>query len=300
MSGRYIYDDDTLLTANALITRGTGFFDTQSWKGLAAIWFPLNEPAVNDYAPLSSTSLWIEWRLWGPGAPSGFHITNILLHAAGALLLWAALARMRVRGAWLAALVWAVHPVGVESVAWIAERRNVLSMPLLMLALLAWLRFQDTRRRGDYALALVLLAATLLAKSTAVMLPFFLLLWIWWKRDRVTKRDCIGTVPFFAVSLVFGLITAWFQYARAIADEQMPIGGLLHRIASACFALGFYAVNAVLPFKLMFNYPEWHKSVWVVCPAGAGGCAVRGGICMGMAGTRGVGPAMSFSGSGFL
>lgn len=262
MSGGYIYDDDTLLTANQLITRGTGFFDAPSWSGLAAIWFPANEPSVSDYAPLSSTSFWIEWRLWGPGTPAGYHITNILLHAAGALLLWAVLARMRAPGSWLTALVWAAHPVGAESVAWIAERRNVLSMPLLMMALLAWLCFQETRRPGNYVLALVLFAATLLAKSTAVMLPLFLLLWIWWKRDSVTKRDCLEAAPFFAVSLAFGLVTTWFQYVRAIADEQMPIDGLLHRAASACFALGFYAVKAVLPFSLMFNYPEWHKSVW--------------------------------------
>ena len=260
--GGYIYDDDMLLTQNPVITRGSGFSDGESWKGLATLWFPWNEQSVNDYAPLSSTTLWIEWRLWGVAEPAGYHTTNILLHAAGALLLWAVLARIGVPMAWLAALLWALHPVGVESVAWISERRNVLSTPMLMLTLLAWLRFQQTRRRGDYALAVALFAGTLLAKSTVVMLPCFLLLWIWWKRNRVTTRDLIETAPFFLLSLALGLVTAWFQYVRAIADEQVPMGGLFHRIASACFALGFYIYKAVLPFDLVFNYPEWHKTVW--------------------------------------
>ncbi len=260
-SGGYIYDDDTLLTANPDVTRGSGFLNSESWKGLGTIWFPLDDQTVTDYAPLSATTLWIEWRLWGAGRPAGYHITNVLLHAAAALLLWAVLARLCMPGAWLAALVWAAHPVCAESVAWIAERRNTLSMPLLMLALLAWFRFQGRRRGGDFALALVLFALTLLAKSTAVMLPVFLLLWVWWKRNRVTARDLIEAAPLFALSLALGLVTAHFQFTRAISQEQMPIGALPHRVASACFALGFYAWNAALPFRLMFNYPEWHKTV---------------------------------------
>ncbi|HWB57981.1 MAG TPA: tetratricopeptide repeat protein [Chthoniobacteraceae bacterium] len=267
MSGGYIYDDDLLLTQNKVVRQGTGFFDAESWKGLATIWFPTTEESkqwINDYAPLSTTTLWIEWRLWGEGSPAGYHTTNILLHAAGALLLWAVLAQMGVRGAWLAGLVWAVHPVCVESVAWIAERRNVLSMPLLMLTLLAWLRFQSRpagRRWNDYVLALALFAETLLAKSAVAMLPCFLLLWIWWKRDRVTKRDLLETAPFFLLSLALGVVTIWFQYTRAIADETVPVAALPHRLASACFALVFYAWKAALPVDLMFNYPEWHNTV---------------------------------------
>ena len=267
MSGGFIYDDDTLLTENPLVTRGSGFFAAQSWRDLGAIWLPVNEKSVNDYAPLSTTTYWIEWRLWGEGSPGGYHATNVLLHAIAALLLWAVLARIGVPGAYAAALVWAVHPVCAESVAWIAERRNVLSTPLLLLAFLAWLRFQAVRERRAYVAALLLFAAALLAKSAVVMLPCFMLLWAWWSRGRVVKRDLIETFPFFLLSLALGCVTAWFQYARAIAREQTPVGGLIHRAASACFALAFYMWKTVFPFHLDFNYPEWHNSLPVALQA---------------------------------
>src|ERR1700677_3137847 len=263
MTGGYIYDDDTLLTQNPVITRGTGFLDGESWKGLATIWFPGGDEQVVDYTPLATTTLWVEWRLFGVDHPAGYHTVNILLHATGALLLWAVLAETGVPCAWVAALIWAVHPGGAESVAWIAERRNTLSMPVLLLTLLAWFRFQRTGVRRDYAAALVLFALALLSTSTVVMLPFCLLLWAWWKRGRVVKRDAIEVAPFFLLSLVAGLVTAWFQYERAIAGEPLPVGGLFYRIVSAGFALGFYFYKAVLPFNLMFNYPEWHNQLWV-------------------------------------
>lgn len=258
MSGGFIYDDDILLTQNPFITRGTGFLDSESWKGLGQIWFPAGEKNVSDYAPLASTTLWVEWRLWGNSA-TGYHITNILLHATAALLLWAVLARIGVPGGWIAALLWAVHPVCVESVAWIAERRNVLSMPMLMLTLLAWLHFQAGRDRRYYWLALALFALALLSKATAVMLPCFLLLWLWWRNGKVTMNDLLESAPFFFFSFLFGMVTVHFQNT-AIADEKVA-GDLLNRVINASFALGFYFWKALYPIRLSFNYPEWHKTL---------------------------------------
>jgi protein O-mannosyl-transferase len=271
MGGGFIYDDDQLLTQNQGIVLGEGFSDPKSWHGLKSIWLPLDVSESRDYAPLASTMLWVEWRIWGNNEPAvaesvrgigakGYHITNIVLQALCALLLWAALARIGMPGAWLAALVWGVHPVGVESVAWIAERRNTLSMALLLLTLLAWFRFQRDGQRRVYAAAVLLFAAALFAKSSVVMLPFVLLLSVWWLRGRLSRRDLVAAAPFFILSLLLGLVTIYFQNFRAIGKEIVPIGGPMERLAGASFALGFYFYKTLLPFNLTFIYPEWHKT----------------------------------------
>jgi hypothetical protein len=161
-NGGFLWDDDAYITNNELLTAP---------DGLRRIWFSFDSPS--QYFPLTYTSFRIERALWGLN-PSGYHWTNILLHVANALLVWRLLARLKLRGAWLAAAIFALHPVQVESVAWITERKNVLMGFFFLLTLLAWIAFTDESTRRPwrfYALAVILYALALSAKTTACTLP---------------------------------------------------------------------------------------------------------------------------------
>jgi tetratricopeptide (TPR) repeat protein len=242
----FIWDDDAFLTANPLI---------RAADGLRRFWASTEPP---DYFPLTSTMLWIEWRLWGEHA-TGYHVVNIVLHALSCVLLWRVLLRLRVPGAWLAGLLFAVHPVCVESVAWITERKNTLPLALGLLALLLALRAEDEapRRRPLLVASWLVFLLALLAKTSVVILPGVLLLCAWWRRGRVTGADVRRAAPWFALSAVLGAVTAWYQSQRAIGDLVVRDDGLASRLASAGKAVWFYLGKALLPVDLAFVYPRW-------------------------------------------
>lgn len=221
MSGGYIYDDDNLLYQNPAILRGRGFTDPEAWRGLASIWLPLEKNVSPDYFPMTLTSFWIEWRLWGNNdpektppwflnrvGPAGYHTTNILLHAGCAVLLWLVFLRLNIPGAWAAALIWAVHPVCAESVAWISERKNTLSMIFFLWAMLAWLKFRRTGRTRDYCITFFLVLVAMLAKTAIVMVPFVLLLHIWWEEGWSVKLDRRHALLFWGSQLALLLWAA--------------------------------------------------------------------------------------------
>ncbi len=256
--GDWLWDDDQLLTQNPVVQSG-------SLKGLAKLWF---YPDGADFFPLSYTALWAQWPFFGP-RPTGYHVTTILLHLSGALTLWALLARMRIPGAWLSSLLFAIHPVAVESVAWVSETKNTLSLPVCLLSCLCWVSQDDerapARRNRLYVLSILFFLLAMLAKTSMVALPVVLLLHAWWKRGAVTLQDIVRTSPFFLISIVLGIITIQYQHGRAIGAETILVGGAASRIATAGMAILFYLKQIVWPVNLLPIYPRWEvdpPKVW--------------------------------------
>jgi hypothetical protein len=241
----FVFDDDHFLTANPLI---------HAPDGLRRFWLTAD---AEDYFPLTSTSLWLEWRLWGKG-PTGYHVVNLLLHAASAVLVWRVLKRLNVPGAWLAGLIFGVHPVNVASVAWITERKNALALPLCLLSALLYLRFESSRRWRTYAAALTVFFLALLSKTSVVMLPLVLLGCAWWQRGRVTRKDALRALPFFALAGALAAVELWFHSHHVLTHIAARPEGFFSRTAAAGWSVWFYLYKALLPWKLAMVYPRWN------------------------------------------
>jgi tetratricopeptide (TPR) repeat protein len=260
LRGGFIWDDDVYVTENTTLHDG---------EGLQQIWFKVG--AVPQYYPMVHTTFWLEYHLWGLN-PVGYHLINVLLHATAAILLWQLLLYLRIRGAWLAAVLFALHPVGVESVAWITERKNVLSAVFYFAAALAYLRFVALAEPGGpnrlrwywYLGALVLFIAALLSKTVTCSLPAALLLVCWWKKGRVQWGDIFPLLPFFVFGVGLGLMTAWMEKYHVGAQGAEWSLTFADRCLIAGRAVWFYAGKLVWPAHLTFNYPRWEiePEVW--------------------------------------
>ena len=249
----YIWDDDVYVTENELLSAP---------DGLERIWFSLDSPS--QYFPLVYTTFRTEYALWGLN-PAGYHWVNILLHAANSLLVWRLLVRLKVPGAWLAGMIFALHPVQVESVAWITERKNVLMLLFFLLSLLAWTDFIEDHAKRHwkiYALALVCHALALFSKTTACTLPFALLLILWLRRKPVDLRRLLQVAPFFALSIGMGLLTIWWERYHQGTHGKFFALGLAERLIVASHAVWFYAGKLLWPVKLSFSYPLWTLHPW--------------------------------------
>jgi Flp pilus assembly protein TadD len=259
MSGGYIWDDNAYVTQNPAL---------KTVEGLRRIWV---DPAVSpQYYPLVFTSFWVEyhlWRLW----PVGYHAVNVALHALNAILLWLVLRRLSVRGAWWAAAIFALHPVHVESVAWITERKNVLSGALYLSALLAYLRFAKVStipgvRLSDaivrpwqaYLLAVGLYLGALFSKTVTCSLPAAILLILWWKRKSLGWSEALPVIPMLVIGAAMGLMTVWIEQHHVGAQGEEWTLSLIERSLIAGRALWFYAGKLHWPSQLTFVYPRWH------------------------------------------
>ena len=234
----------------------------RDWSGLWHIWFsPAEIKREGHYWPLVYTTFWLEHKLWGY-APTGYHVVNVLLHLGNTLLLWRLAGRLTVPGAWLLAAVFAVHPLHVESVAWVIERKDLLSTLFYLAAFSTWVHFVEEPRPAfgwrRYLLALALFVLGLLCKSIVVTLPAALLIWHWWQRGRVTGVDLLRLAPFFAVGLIVVAADTIFYYSR----ETVSLGySIIERVLIAAHALWFYAGKLLWPVDLAVIYPHWDVRV---------------------------------------
>ena len=243
--GGLLWDDDGHLTPSAL----------QSVGGLWRIWFDVG--ATQQYYPAVHTAFWLLHRLWGDST-LGYHLVNIALHACSAFLVAVILRRLRAPGAVLAAVIFALHPVHVESVAWISEMKNTLSGVFYLGAALAYLRFDARRQKRSYALAIVLFGLALLSKTVTATLPAGLVVVVWWLRGRIRWRtDIVPLVPFFTLGAGAGVLTMWVErtFIGAQGAEFSP--SLIGRFLVAGRAVWFYLAKLVWPADLIFIYPRW-------------------------------------------
>ena len=273
LRGGFVWDDDSWTTNLSALF--------QDPSGLRLIWF--QPTALQQYYPLTGTTFWLDYQLWNFWT-TPYHVENVLLHALAALLFWRLLLRLQVPGAWLASALFALHPVMVESVAWITERKNVLSLALYLGALLAYLRYAQsvasgTRMPGEvpaggtkagnstldtrhstlfYSLAFVLFLGALLAKTATFSLPAAILLLGWWQRGQIRWRtDVLPTLPFFALALGLCAVTAWLEKYHVGARGSYFTLTFPQRCLVAGRAFWFYLGHLFWPVKLCFVYPRW-------------------------------------------
>lgn len=263
LNAGWIWDDDSYVTENTLL---------RDLDGLGRIWVPKVTP---QYYPIVFTTFWIEYQLWELN-PRGYHLVNILLHGLNAVLLWIVMQRLRVPGAWLIAAVFAVHPVMVESVAWVTERKNVLSLFFYLASALCYLRFDalqfgtPTDARGSqserscgreswgwYGAAIVLFLFALLSKSVTCSLPAALILALLWLREPLSVRRLLPLAPMFVIGFVLAMNTAMIERAHVGAVGPDFDFSFIERCLIASRALLFYPGKLLWPEPLMFIYERW-------------------------------------------
>jgi tetratricopeptide (TPR) repeat protein len=276
----FVWDDDRYVEQN---------YQLHTLKGLERIWLePLK--AEPQYYPLTHTTLWVEFHVWRLRA-FGYHLDNVLLHAAGAVMLWRILRRLNVAGAWAAAVVFAVHSLQVESVAWTTERKNVLSGLFYFLSLWAYLQTKWGRRicdrqecggfgAGWYFLSLLFFTAALLSKSVTATLPAAILVLCWWKRGKIRAGDVWPVTPMLTAGVAMGCLTGWMEkHMVGAIGPDFDFLTPLDRLCIAGRAFWFYLIKLVWPGHLSFIYPHWQvdpaqRPMWILYPLTAMGVLV--------------------------
>jgi hypothetical protein len=249
LHGAFLWDDPQYVTANPLLDD-----PARLWKA----WFAPG--STMEFYPLQETVLDAQWLLFG-AQPFGYHLTNVALHILSALLLWRLLAVLGLESAWLGGLLLVVHPLNVESVAWISELKNTLSLPPFLLAMIAFVRYADRRRRADYLWALAFFTVAMLVKISMAPFPFVILLYLWWKKGRLVKEDYLLAAPFLLVAVLLSALTVWsyLHYGQLHPDHPAvpPIGGAGARLALAGLSVSFYFARFFWPWGPMPFYSQW-------------------------------------------
>ncbi len=276
LSGGFIWDDKDIFLENNIIVKAS--------DGLYRFWCTTE---AADYWPVTNSTFWIEWRLWEMNS-TGYHLTNLILHIAEALLIWIILRKLSIPGGFLAALIFALHPVNVESVAWIAQRKDILAVLFFLLSILWYMKFDELARRPCSALyplaaelstvyrplsalssfilypssfhlwywmSFLAFVLAMLSKGSVAILPVLLLGIVWWLRP-LTKQDLLRILPFLAVAVTLTVVNVWFQ--RHGSEAIIRSADFAQRLLGAGGVVWFYLYKALLPLNLLFIYPQWH------------------------------------------
>ena len=234
--GGWLWDDRLEIVDNVNVHAASGW-----WR----CWV---DPEGMDYFPVKGMAQWAEWHLWG-GLPTGYHLANVAFHVLASLLAWRLFTRLGIAFGWVGGAVVALHPLAVESVAWIAEFKNELSLVFLLVAANGYIASERGGHGRSYGFALAAFVLALLSKSTVVMFPVVCLCYELWARRRIDRRGLLRSAPFFLASLLLGLVTVAFQSRRAIGLSG-PMPGLHDRVGQAGWSLLAYLGRAVFPWRL--------------------------------------------------
>jgi len=245
-NGDWLWDDDASIYRNPVVTQQ---------DGIHRIWLSTED---YDYWPMTKTVLWTMYRFF-KDHPAGYHTVNILFHALAAILVYLSLRRLGFPGAWLAGMVFALHPVNASSVVWVSELKNTLSMIFLCLTMLTWVRFDRTKRFPFYVLSLIFFGLSLASKTSIVMFPVFLLVLGWWRHDRMARKAFFLSLPFFGLSLIMAGMTLFAQ-GRYFDTLTNPLDGI-YRLAGAGWVAWFYLYKTLLPINLSMIYPHWKGTI---------------------------------------
>ena len=256
MRGKFVLDDVSLVVRHPLVA---------SPEGLPRLWYTLEQP---EYFPVSYSTFWLERRLWGLD-PVGYHIVNVASHIVVSILIWTTLRKLSIPGAFLAGLLFSVHPVNVESVASIFHLRGTLASIFFLLSIVAYLdgelmrespqeAFSDSKAAFNrwHWLSLLSFLLAMLSKGTVAILPLVLVLIVWWQRRRITRWDWVRTAPFFLVAAVLSEVNVWFTIHRT--GEVLRTASFAERLAGAGAAVWFYLSKAIVPIDLSLIYPQWN------------------------------------------
>ena len=265
LQNSFIWDDDSYLTQNPHL---------KNVDGLKRIWFDIL--ATPQYYPLVFTSFWIEHKFWGLD-PLGYHLDNIIIHCINTILLWRILSFLEVKGSWLAATIFLIHPIQAESVAWISERKNLLSGFFSFLSLYFFFQFYNLDKSSNfnedqsgkrswtvYGISLFFFICALLSKTIACTLPAVILLIYWWKQNCIRRRLFLMMAPYFAIGLGSATLTIWLEKFQVGAMGHEWEFSFVDRFLIAGRVLWFYIGKLVWPNPIIFIYPRWviDSSIW--------------------------------------
>jgi tetratricopeptide (TPR) repeat protein len=261
LRGYWVWDDVMYIADNPLLKD-----PMRVWKA----WF--QPGSFVEYYPLEQTVQWFQWKCFGDDT-LGYHLTNVVLHCTNALLVWRLFHKLGLRLAWLGGLIFAIHPVTVESVAWISELKNTLSLPPLLCAMCAWVALENRGALHDYFVALAFFIIAMLCKISAA--PFFavILLYAWWRRGRLGLHDVIRSIPFFVIGAGLSLISAYasslYMKTQTQPADVPQIGGFIDHVFLSTQTLSVYFFKCFWPVDLMPIYPQWKidaYAVWAFLP----------------------------------